>query len=42
MEGKGIMYFNGGDRMMGDYLDDNPKGKHVVFEKDGNVHVENY
>ena len=27
------MYYNNGDRMMWDYLDDNPKGKHVLLEK---------
>ena len=36
------MYFNDGDRMMGDYLNDSPKGKHIVLEKNGHIYVENY
>ena len=42
MEGKGIMHYNNGDRKMGDYLNGNPKGKHVLLKKNGDVYVYNY
>ena len=32
-EGKGIMYWNDDDRMMGDYLNDKPIGKHVMLNR---------
>ena len=41
-EGKGIYYFNDGDRQMGDYLNDNPIGKHVTLTINGEVEVNNY
>ena len=36
-EGKGIFYYNNGDRSMGDYYNDNPKGKHALLTKDGEI-----
>ena len=36
-EGKGIYYFNNGDREMGDYLNDNKIGKHVKLLYNGIV-----
>ena len=41
-EGKGIFYFNNGDRMMGDYYNNKPVGKHVRLTKNGDVKIENY
>ena len=41
-EGKGIEYFNNGDRRMGDYYNDKPIGKHVILTKNGDVRIENY
>ena len=37
----GFIYFNNGDRMMGDYYNDNPIGKHVILTKNGEVKIEN-
>ena len=34
-EGKGIYYYNNGDRQMGDYSNDKPIGKHVILTNDG-------
>ena len=42
MEGKGIYYFNNGERIMGDYLNGSPKGKHFVLKKNGEIKIENY
>ena len=42
MEGKGIFYLNNGDRMMGDYSNDEPIGKHVTLTKNGEVKTKNY
>ena len=42
MEGKGIKYYNNGDRRMGDYSDDKPIGKHVTLIKNGEVETKNY
>ena len=36
-EGKGIFYFNNGDRQMGDYLNGKPIGKHVLFLNNGEI-----
>ena len=36
------MYYNNGDREMGDFYNDNPIGKHVKLTKDGKIEVENY
>ena len=41
-EGKGIMYFHNGDRMMGDYYNHNPIGKHVILTRNGEVKINNY
>ena len=41
-EGKGIFYFANGDRMMGDYLNGKPIGKHVMLTRYGEVKLENY
>ena len=41
-EGKGIYYYNDGDRRMGDYLNDEPIGKHVILTKNGEVETEEY
>ena len=32
-EGKGIMYYHNGDRMMGDYYKDKQIGKHVMLKE---------
>ena len=37
MEGKGIYYFNNGDRMMDDYNLNMPIGNHVMLTRDGEV-----
>ena len=42
MEGKGIAYFNNGDRMMGDYYNGNQIGKHVMLTRNGEVKTYNY
>ena len=41
-EGKGIYYYNNGDRMMGDYFDDNQIGKHVMLTKNRAIKTCNY
>ena len=41
-EGKGIYYYNNGNRMMGDYYNDNPTGKHVMLTRNGEVKKYNY
>ena len=41
-EGKGIFYFNDGDRRMGDYSNDKKIGKHIRLTKDGEVKIKNY
>ena len=35
MEGKGIIYYENSDRMMNDYSNGNPNGKHLYFTIDG-------
>ena len=42
MEGKGIYYYNDGDRRMGDYSNNNPIGKHVTLTKNAEVKTTNY
>ena len=42
MEGKGIYYYNDGDREMGDWKDGKEIGKHVILNKNGEVKIENY
>ena len=42
MERKGIYYFNDGDRIMGDYLNDKEIGMHVILTKNGEVNKEYY
>ena len=42
MEGKGIFYFNNGNREMGDYLNDKKVGKHAKLHANGNVTANNY
>jgi hypothetical protein len=42
MEGKGIYYSNDGGRMMGDYLNGEPIGKHAVLTKNGEVKTNYY
>ena len=42
IEGKGIYYFHNGDRMMGDYYNGNPIGKHVTLTRNGEVKTYNY
>ena len=37
MEGKGIYYHNNGDRMMGDYSNGKPIGKHAILTRNGIV-----
>ena len=41
-EGKGIYYYANGDRIMGDYLNDNPIGKHVRLTRNWEVKIENF
>ena len=41
-EGKGIYYFVNGDRIMGDYSNSKPIGKHVKLTKNDEVKVNNY
>ena len=36
-DGKGILYYENGDREMGDFLNNNPKGKHVTLTSNGEV-----
>jgi hypothetical protein len=36
-EGKGVYYYNNGDREIGDYLKDKKIGKHVILHKNGKV-----
>ena len=42
MEGKGIYYKNNGDRVMDDYYNNKPIGKHFKLTKDGDVYIVNY
>ena len=41
-EGKGIIYYNSGDREIGDYLNGQKIGKHVFFSIQGEVSIKNY
>ena len=41
-EGKVFYYFSNGDRRMGDYYNDKPIVKHVMFTKNGDVKIENW
>ena len=41
-EGKGIYYFFNGDRIMGDYSNNKPIGKHVVLTENVEVKIKNY
>ena len=41
-EGKGIFYFNNGDRQMGDFLNDKRIGKHVTLTTNREVIVNIY
>ena len=41
-EGKGIYYYNNGDREMGDYSNGKQIGKHVTLTKNGKVKTNNY
>ena len=36
------MYYNNGDRMMGDYLNGELIGKHIRLTKNGEVKIENH
>ena len=36
------MYYNDGDRAMGDYYNDEPIGRHVILTKDGEIKTKNY
>ena len=42
MEGKGIFYYNNGDREMGDYYNNKKMGKHVMLTKIGEVKINDY
>ena len=42
MEGKGIIYYNNGDRKMGDYYNGMAKGKFVILSNNGEVKINNY
>ena len=37
MEGKGIFYYNNGDREMGDFMNGNQVGKHITLHSNGNI-----
>ena len=41
-EGKGIFYYNDGDREMGDYLNGKEIGKHVTLTINGEVKTRIY
>ena len=41
-EGKGIYYYNNGDRSMGDYQNDLPIGRHAKLTKNRDVETINY
>ena len=41
-EGKGIYYYNDGDREMGNSYDNKPKGQFVMLTKNGEVKIINY
>ena len=41
-EGKGIYYYNNGDRRMGDYSNDKPIGRHALLTRNGEVKTVNY
>ena len=41
-EGKGIIYYNNGDRKIGDYHNYNPTGKHILLTKNGEIKIYNY
>ena len=36
------MYYNDGDRQMGDCFDGHPIGKHVLFKNNGEIEIINY
>ena len=36
------MYYNNGDREMGDFFNDIPKGKFVMLTNNGEVKINNY
>ena len=36
------MYYNNGDREIGDYLNGQKKGKHAYFSNQGEVNIKNY
>ena len=42
MEGKGIYYFNNGDRQIGDFSGGLPIRKHVLFKNNGDIQAINY
>ena len=42
MEGKGIIYYNNGDREMGDYWNDKLIGIQVMLTKNGEVKTKYY
>ena len=41
-EGKGVYYYSNGDREMGDYLDNNEIGTHVVLKANGKIDSNTY
>ena len=41
-DGKGIFYYNNGDREMGDYLNGKKIGKHIILRKDGRTEINEY
>ena len=42
MEGKGVFYYNNGDREMGDYLNGKQVGIHVKLNFNGKVTQQKY
>ena len=36
------MYYNNGDRQMGDFLNEEPIGKHVLLKNNGEIETINY
>ena len=42
MDGKGIIYVNNGDREMGDFLNNEKVGKHVILHSNGKISTQNW
>ena len=42
MEGNGVYYFDNGDRMIGNYFNNNQIGIHAILTKNGEVKSKKY